>query len=324
MKSKPFAVYTWGVLVFTLAIIVWGAFVRATGSGAGCGNHWPTCHGEVVPRSLEMETLIEFTHRFTGALGGLMVIGLVGWAYRLYPRRHPVRLGAMFSLVFFIIEGLLGAGLVRFELVVDNASLTRAVAMGIHLVNTFVLLTFMTLTSWWASGGEPVRVSGQSQRLWSFGIGLLLVTLLGSSGAVTALGDTLFPDESLIEGLRQDLSPTVHALKRLRVVHPFIGLLTGLYLALLGVRYRQPYYPKTVRRLASALLAVFGLQFIIGVVNVILLAPVWIQLVHLFMADLVWMLLVLLAASVLREQAPITETIDKPTTLPANQLNVSS
>ncbi|MEM7028026.1 MAG: COX15/CtaA family protein [Chloroflexota bacterium] len=301
MRSKPFAIFTWAVLLFTLMIIVWGAFVRATGSGAGCGNHWPSCHGEIVPRTATMETVIEYTHRLTGGLGGLFMIGLVVWAFFIYERKHPVVIAAVISLIFFMIEGGIGAGLVKFELVADNASLARAIAISLHLVNTFILLTFMTLTSWWASGGQAIAWQKWQQEGWLIGLGLLAVILIGATGAVTALGDTLFPDESLAEGLRQDLSPTVHWLKRLRVVHPLIALLTGLLMVQIGIKYRQQTYSVEARRFANGLIVMFVLQLIGGFINVFLLAPVWMQLVHLFMADVVWILLVLLGASVLAE-----------------------
>lgn len=310
MRSKSFAIYSWAVLLFTLLIILWGAFVRATGSGAGCGNHWPTCHGDIIPRTTDMETYIEYTHRITGALGGLMMIGLVVWAFRLYRKNEPVVIVAVISLIFFIIEGLLGAGLVRFELVADDASLGRAIAIALHLVNTFILLSFMVLTAWWASGKKPLGWPIRWRHNTLIWLGLLAVILIGATGAVTALGDTLFPDESLVEGLKQDFSPTVHWLKRLRVIHPFLALLTGLLMLQIGAKYRQSTYPVDTRRLANGLIVMFVLQLIGGVINLLLLAPVWMQLVHLFMADMVWILLVLLGASVLAEETeslPVSE-----------------
>ncbi|MFN8454080.1 MAG: COX15/CtaA family protein [Anaerolineae bacterium] len=76
VKLDRFAKYVWTVLAYNLAVILWGAFVRASGSGAGCGSHWPLCNGEVIPRTPQMETLVEFTHRLTSGLALLLVIGL--------------------------------------------------------------------------------------------------------------------------------------------------------------------------------------------------------------------------------------------------------
>ena len=152
-----YAAFAWGTLLLNIFVILWGAFVRATGSGAGCGSHWPSCNGEVIPWSAQTETLIEFTHRITSGLALIAVVILLVWAMRSYPKGHVVRLGAKLSLGFLVLEALLGAGLVLFELVAYNDSGTRAVVGALHLVNTFLLLSVLTLTAWWASGGQPTH-----------------------------------------------------------------------------------------------------------------------------------------------------------------------
>jgi heme A synthase len=311
MKLNRFAAYVWGVLIYHVLVIIWGGFVRATGSGAGCGGHWPTCNGQVIPHAPQLETIIEFTHRLSSGLAGILVIGLVIWAFRAYAKGHIVRLGAAFSLVFIITEGLIGAALVLFDWVAYNPSLSRAFAVSAHLVNTFILLAFLALTAWWASGGKPVHLRGQGRQRWLLGLGLLAVMGLGASGAVTALGDTLFPVASLAEGVRQDLSPAEHFLIRLRVIHPLLALLTGLYIALLGSIFRAPHYDRTTRRLAKGLIALFLLQLGVGTLNLLLLVPVWTQLVHLLMTDLVWIVLVLLSASVLTEDQVAVDGVEE-------------
>src|SRR5829696_8162535 len=117
MKLGRFAIYAWAVLAYNLLVILWGAYVRATGSGAGCGSHWPLCNGEVVPRAAAAQTLIEFTHRATSGLALLAVVALVAWVFQAFPRRHPARKGAASSLVLILTEAAVGAGLVLFELV---------------------------------------------------------------------------------------------------------------------------------------------------------------------------------------------------------------
>ena len=307
MQLNRFAAYAWGVLAYNLFVIMWGAYVRATGSGAGCGNHWPTCGGTVIPRGPQLETLIEFTHRLSSSLAGLLVIILLVWAFRAYPKGHIVRRGAVWSFVLIVIEGLLGAALVRFELVADNASILRAFVIGGHLVNTFILLAWLALTAWWASGGQPIRWQNRGGRGWILGIGLLALVLLGATGAITALGDTLFPDISVAEGLRQDFDPTVSFLKRLRIIHPLLAMLTGLYMVFIGSVFRTAENPILTRRLANGLIGLFFFQLGVGVVNVLLLAPVWLQLVHLLLADLVWIGLVLMTASVMRAETASVE-----------------
>ncbi len=299
MKLGRYAIYAWATLAYNLLVILWGAYVRASGSGAGCGSHWPLCNGEVIPLATRVATLIEFSHRLTTGLAGLLVIGLVVWAFRAFPRGSSVRLGAALSLAFIVIEGLVGALQVRLGLTADNASVGRAVVGSIHLANTFLMLAAITLTAWWASGGAPLRLRGQGLLGWVFAVGLLGALLVGASGAITALGDTLFPSASLAAGLQADFSAGAHFLLQLRVIHPILAVLVGVYSIVAG-RLAAAWRPSlATRRLSWALAALFGAQLLIGVVNVALLAPIYMQIIHLFMADLVWVALVLAAAAAL-------------------------
>lgn len=299
MKLGRFAIYAWGVLAYNLLVILWGAYVRASGSGAGCGSHWPLCNGEVIPPAPQVATLIEFSHRLTTSLAGLLVIGLLVWAFRAFPRGHSVRLGAALSLAFILIEGLVGALQVRLRLTADDASVGRAVVGSIHLANTFLMLAAMTLTAWWASGGAALQLRRQGLLGWVFAVGLVGVLLVGASGAITALGDTLFPSASLADGLQADFSAGAHFLIQLRVLHPILAVLVGVYSIIAG-RLAAAWRPSLVtRRLSWVLSALFGAQLLIGVVNVALLAPIFMQIIHLFTADLVWVVLVLAAAAAL-------------------------
>lgn len=293
-----FARYAWAVLAGNFAVVLWGAYVRASGSGAGCGSHWPLCNGVVIPRAPELATLIEFVHRLTSGTALLLVAGLFVWARRAAPRRSPVRAAAGAAVAFMLGEALIGAWLVLFELVAHNASLTRAFSLGAHLLNTFLLLGSLALTAWWASRGAPARWRGPAPAAWAFGLGALATLGAGMSGAIAALGDTLFPSGSLAEGFRADLSPTAHLLVRLRVLHPTLAIAAGAWLLVLSAaaaRRREP----APRVLARALGGLVAAQWLAGAVNLVLLAPVPLQLVHLALADIVWIVLVLLAASVL-------------------------
>ena len=322
MRLSRFARFSWAVLAYNLLVILWGAFVRATGSGAGCGSHWPLCNGSVIPRGAATETLIEFSHRLTSGVALLLVLAMLGWAalrhrggtspaWRLWRwpavvvgalRRRPWSLeltGAAGAMFFMLTEAAVGAGLVLLELVADNASAARAAWLGAHLVNTFVLVAFIALTAWWASGGSPLRLRGSGVVAPLLLGGLAGTLLLGVTGAITALGDTLFPAASLAEGVRQDFSSTAHLLVRLRVIHPALAVSMGLYLVLaaLAVRARRP--DRASQTLARLLIVLFLVQIGAGFVNLLLLAPVWMQLVHLLLADLVWITLVLLTAAAL-------------------------
>lgn len=306
-RYKPIVWYAWFVLGYTLLVILWGAFVRATGSGAGCGSHWPLCNGVAVPRDAQIETLIEFTHRLTSGLNGVLVLILLVWVFRSFPKGHITRLGAVLSTFFILTEGAIGAGLVLFELVADNDSLARAYWIAAHLANTFLLLATLALTAWWISGGRSFRLRQQGSVGWLLSIGLLMLLLVGASGAITALGDTLFPSGSLAEGIQQDFSATAHFLIRLRVWHPILAVVTGLYLFVISpVVYRQRPSPQAaaLRRIIQGLVI---LQLAAGAVNVLLLAPVWMQLLHLLLADSLWIVLTLFTAATLASAAPVGE-----------------
>ena len=302
--QRGFVRFAWGVLAYNLAVIVWGAYVRATGSGAGCGQHWPLCNGQIVPRTEQIETLIEFTHRLTSGLAGIFVIALVVWALRAFPKGHLARRGAWLSLLMIIIEGLLGAGLVLFQLVAKDSSVARAVAMSIHLLNTLVLLGVLTLTAWWGQGGGALQLRGQGSVGVLLGLSIAAMMFLGVSGAITALGDTLFPAASLQHGLAQDLDPYASFLIRLRIYHPILAVITGIYLTFVGQRVARLRPSKATKRAALLLTLLFVGQLIVGVLNVALLVPVPVQLVHLFMADVVWVALVLLTASACAQTVP--------------------
>lgn len=295
--------YTWLVIGFNLLVILWGAYVRVTGSGAGCGSHWPLCNGQVVPRDASAQTAIEFSHRVTSGLALISVVVLLVWAFRIAPKGHPVRLGAVLSLVIMLIEAALGAGLVLFRLVADDASASRALFVGAHLCNTFLLLGAMALTAFWAGGGGPVRP--RRDRLTALlAAGWAGLMLVGASGAVAALGDTLFPAESLAHGLAQDASPTAHFLVRLRVFHPLLAVAAGLLLLYVAKRATASRPEPAVRTSSRALTSLVFVQWMVGVVNVALLAPVALQMIHLLLADLVWIAAVLHTAATLEETRP--------------------
>ncbi len=309
MINRRYATFAWGVLAFNILVILWGAFVRATGSGAGCGSHWPLCNGELIPRPEQTEVIIEFSHRITSGLALIGVLVMLVWALRAYPRGHRVRRGAIAAMIFMVIEALIGAGLVLLELVAYNVSIARAYWMAGHLINTFFLLAALTLTAWWASGGAKLRLRGQGALPWVFGLALLAMLILGASGGITALGDTLV----LNAGITPEESPVVAQLVSLRIYHPLIAFTVGALLilaAVMAVRH-QPALLST-RRLALALGALYTLQLMLGALNVALKAPVWLQLVHLFMSNLIWITLVLLAADTLAEESPARVAAEQP------------
>jgi len=301
--AVAFARFAWITLACTIAVVLWGAFVRATGSGAGCGAHWPLCNGEVVPRSPRLETLIELTHRVTSGFSLLLVVGLWVWARRLFPAGHRVRRAALGALLLMLSEALIGAGLVLFGLVADDRSSVRAFVLALHLTNTFLLLASLALTGFFAARAAAAAPRWRSSNLARHSLAALTAVLVvGVTGAITALGDTLFPAESLQHGLAQDFTAGAHFLIRLRVWHPVLALLTSLALVAFALA-QQRRFGAVVGPLPNLLLGCTMLQLLAGAANVVLLAPVWLQIVHLALADALWLTLVVLAAAALDADA---------------------
>jgi heme A synthase len=304
MKLDRFAKYAWLTLAFNLLVIVWGAYVRASGSGAGCGSHWPLCNGEVIPGSPTVKTIVEFSHRLSSGLALLLVAGALVWAFRASSQKRPPIRYAASAMFFMSMEAAIGAGLVLFEMVAENKSIARALWMSAHLVNTFLLVGTLTLMAWAATTGGRLNVRGKGSINWVFAAAILATLILGVSGAVSALGATLFPVTSLAEGLKQDLSPTAHVLIRLRFFHPLIAIgVSGLLiLTAYSARSRQP--GNDVKRWSTALIALVFVQLGAGAVNLLLHAPIWLQLLHLLLSDLVWIALVLLGCAATQQPAP--------------------
>jgi|SRR5688572_15365812 len=302
--TRRFSRYGWALLAYTLFVVAFGAWVRITGSGAGCGQHWPTCHGEIVPRSPSQATIIEFSHRLTSGLYGLLVLALLVWAIRRFPRGHLVRIGAWATLVFTIAEALVGAGLVKLGLVADDASIERAFVMAVHLVNTSFLTGALALACWASEDPEErARLSWAGRRRTAAILvgGLVALAAVGMSGAVTALGDTLFPvaDGASLQA-RVGADVGANFLQRVRVLHPLIAIAVGGYLLFAAERLlarvdASDDIARWGRRVSLAVLV----QVAAGAANVLLSAPGWMQIVHLLLATLLWIAVVLLTASAL-------------------------
>ncbi|PKO18506.1 MAG: cytochrome oxidase assembly protein [Chloroflexi bacterium HGW-Chloroflexi-10] len=292
MHQRKFSKFAFFVLIYNVFVILFGAFVRASGSGAGCGAHWPSCNGTVLPVNAQIETYIEFTHRVTSGITIIFVFLLLLFAFRIFPRNSKIRKAAIAVVGFTLVEALVGAGLVLFHLTADNDSLARAIVIAIHLINTFLLLASNVLVFEWSRLGEPTEISGSKKWLWLYSIVTVALLLLGASGAITALGDTLFPSTSILEGIQQDLSTSVHFLLNLRVYHPIIAVIIaiGLYFFhRFGKREDSTSFYRHYLKLFSI---VYVTQLFLGGLNVLLLAPIWMQIVHLFVADLIWILYV--------------------------------
>ena len=276
-----FARFAWGFVAYLTAVILFGAWVRISHSGAGCGSHWPACNGEIVPVEPSAAALIEYTHRLTSGLCGILGIVLLVWAQRAFGK-GPVTAAAGLTLLFIVFEGAIGAGLVLGGLTADDASAARAAAIALHLVNTLFLTASAALCAYWARAPEAGR-RVFAERAPAFALGMAAFVLTAACGAVTALGDTLFTSAEVIDA--------GHFLVRLRIVHPFVAVAAAGYLLWL----LAPQAPAD--RWAKAAMHTAGAQVGLGFLNIALSAPAWLQLVHLLAANVLWVCLVIAAGS---------------------------
>lgn len=291
-RRALFPAAAWLLVGYLIAVILFGAWVRISHSGDGCGANWPSCHGELIPSDPGVSTAIEFTHRVTSALCGVFAAALLGWSWRLHGR-GPVTTAVALTLLFIVFEGAIGAGLVLGELTGDDDSVARAVVIAIHLGNTLALTGCAALAAWRSGRRAPQRWLPRRRAAFSAAMALFVATAM--TGAVTALGDTLFPQTvsdggRLVAGVLDGVSAGNHFLVRLRVIHPLLATCAAVGLAwLLRTETSNPW--------ARATLALVAASVAIGTANIALGAPGWIQLVHLGAAQMAWMGLILTAAS---------------------------
>jgi heme a synthase len=308
-KLSGFAKYAWFVLAYNVLVILWGVFLRASLSGDGCGEHWLTCGGEVVPSAPELKTQIEFFHRITSILAGFVVIGLlisaiVKWVKNKSAQNRLLLRMSTASLLFIIIEGVIGGLLVLTGNTAANWTPTRPFWMAAHLVNTFTLIAVLALTAWFASGGKSFSLSKAPRKvLFLLALAVVGIFIVGMSGSIAALSSMLFPSSSLSEGIARDFTATSHYLLRLRVFHPILSILTSVYLIFLaGWLRKKSENNETVTRWSNVLSVLILMQVAFGAITLLTLAPILMQLGHLFLADAVWISFVLLTASFLAEQ----------------------
>lgn len=287
-----FAALTLGFMVL---VILWGAVVRATGSGAGCGNHWPLCNGDFLPHHPRLTTLIEFTHRSMSGICTTLVAGLLAWTLLARPKGNRARKAALVSTLLLLTEALLGAVLVKGGFVENNASDARVTMQCIHFTNTMLLLAALTLTWWFlrTKQGTSSHASRSANRTPVAGLlawaSLALTLLVGATGSVAALADTLFPAPNLRAAIAQDFSASAPLLIRMRWMHPASVLLAAAAVIMLCTHVKP--------RFARLLLGLLAAQIALGGLDVFLLAPVTLQVLHLLLADLYWIALVAIASA---------------------------
>ena len=304
-KLDRFAKFAWFVLGWNIIVILWGVFLRASKSGDGCGQHWLTCNGEVFPSAPALKTVIEFSHRITSSLDGLLLIVLLVWAFIIWRKQRSdlskrvLRMAAG-SFIFVVIEGLLGAGLVLTGNTAENLSPERPFWMAAHLVNTLILLVFLTMTARNASGGKALNFSVAAKYKAAILIGFVAILVVGITGSIAALSHMIFPSGTIAEGMAKDFSPTSNILLRLRLLHPITAILTSVFLVFLtGWLTKESGKDKSVVRWSNIISILVLVQIAFGSLTLLTLAPIVMQLGHLLFVDAIWISYVMFAASFL-------------------------
>jgi heme a synthase len=298
--SRALGCFAWGVVGYNILVILWGAIVRATGSGAGCGDRWPLCNGDFFPHHPRLATVIEFAHRSMTGVCTFLVVALVAWTFYATKKGHRARKAAVASAALLVTEALLGAVLVLGGYVEHNVSTARVAMQAVHFTNTMLLLGALSLTARWLSNPKWVEASsprGGRSLVWTAWMAVAATMAVGATGALAALADTLFPSPSLQAALASDFAATSPLLVRMRWMHPAAAIVGFCCVLWLVMRVRS--------RLGWLVAGLLGLQFVLGIVDILLLAPVWMQILHLLGADLYWIALVTLAAVVIWPKADV-------------------
>ena len=276
MKVKPYAKA--GLLLSILSILA-GAFVRATGSGDGCGATWPTCKGKIIPGLSDTSELIEFSHRSVS--GVLLIVTLIIFIKtRKFQKDSLVRTVTNYLTFFVIFEALIGAVIVIFEWVGLNSSLPRIIAVPIHLVNTFGLLGCYAIL--YKILYENIEeITSMFNKNFIFISSLFLLS--GATGSIAALADVLFPSASFIEGFLADFDRTSEVLTRLRILHPIVSSALSIVLYVYSIRINKKYNIR-VKPLQTLIFVAVFLGFLNVLSNIIL--PL--SILHLAIADFLW------------------------------------
>jgi len=297
-STRKVAWFAWGTLGYFILVVLWGAVVRATDSGGGCGANWPLCNGDFFPHHPRLATLIEFTHRSTSGVCSFLTIALALWTFRRTPKHHPARKSVLSAAFFLVMEALLGAALVLRHWVEKDVSTGRTIAQSIHFTNTLLLMGALALTAWFLrpyANDAQDPVAGSRPAAW---LAVFATIAVGATGSLAALADTLFPSPTLLAALHADLAAGAPVLIRMRWLHPAAAVLS--FACVVVLLRSMPKWNRT----ATAVCALLAAQFVLGIADVLLLAPTWMQILHLLGADLYWVALVVLAAAIVWPAPP--------------------
>ncbi|MCB0390860.1 MAG: COX15/CtaA family protein [Bdellovibrionales bacterium] len=293
IKPEYFQKFSAAMVAYSLFVILWGAFVRISNSGDGCGKSWPLCHNSIIPSTKHLPTWIEYGHRLTSGIYGILILFLVITAFASFPKKHFVRKIAVASGVLTITEALLGARLVLAGLVGANASIERAVTMSIHLINSLFLVAVLVLLYDWSKERiYKVKFSEFKAKTISFSA-VITFLVIGTSGTIAALSTTLFPAESLLSGVLADFSKSSHFLVRVRITHPLSATFLGVVLITLTYLAYIKSKDECLKFRTTVLMGLIPAGIGIGYSTLFLLSPLFLKLLHLSWAYFIWTGLIL-------------------------------
>lgn len=283
LQFKKFALL---LLLYTILVILWGAWVRISHSGDGCGDTWPLCHGQLIPEAERGKTWIEYGHRLMSGIFGLVVVYFWWTARKLYSGKSFTRRTAAATLIFTISEALLGAKLVLFHLVTSNDTPYRAFVIALHQINSFMLTGAVVLA--FASATNESEPAPSNSTLKKFSLFPWLIVIIGITGAWASLSNSLFPSHDLVEGFLADFSSQSHFLIRLRGLHPLLAIVGGGGLALYFWTQTQVLPSGNEKKLYFKIFTILSAALIFGICTLIFHAPVWMKITHLAFAHIVW------------------------------------
>ncbi len=297
LNKIHFTRWTLTLLIYTVIVILWGAWVRISHSGDGCGDTWPLCHGELIPEIKRGKTWVEFGHRLMSGIYGLLIVFIWFQARKFFEKPSFGRSAAKATLIFMVIEALLGAKLVLFKLVTTNATPYRAFVMALHQVNSFMLTGAIAFT-YFASQSTSTKSKNLKPESLNSHSGYnkyrffpLVILILAITGAWAALSNSLFPENNLAAGLIADFSESSHFLIRLRIFHPVFAILGAGSLALFFWVKAQTTEESTSGKSALVLSLILACQILFGLATLFFHAPSWMKIVHLGFAHLIWIFL---------------------------------
>lgn len=289
MTSQSLSRYAWILVYYTVLVIIWGAWVRISHSGDGCGKSWPLCDGALFPKSAESKTWIEYFHRLTSGLYGIIVIHIYYLIRNNFPLHTLQRLFGLSTLILMFIEAALGAALVLKGLVGENATVFRLVVMTLHQVNSLLLVGSTVALA--TSLSKPAIYQWNLKNLFLHNGLLFLFILIPATGAWAALSNTLFPSTDLLQGLADDLSSDSPWILKLRIIHPLLAAGFCLYWAYYFWNKSEDTHDTHLKKSSLYLAGFFVVALLFGVLTLVSLSPVWMKLVHLSLAQLLWIAL---------------------------------